>query len=83
MDFFDSDHTFAQEARQYIEFFKSSRPAQSDGDVLIPGDMERRIRAQRERDGVPFPPDAWRSIIEAAHLVGLDDDAIEALRAGA
>ena len=82
LDFFDSDHTFAQEARSYIEFFKSSRPAEANGNVLIPGDMERHIRAQRERDGVPFPPDAWRSIVEAAHLVGINDDTIETLRSG-
>ena len=82
LEFFDSEHTFAQEARQYIEFFKSSRPAETNGEVLIPGDMERRIRVQRERDGVPLPLDAWRSIVEAAHLVGMDDQTIEALQHG-
>lgn len=82
LEFFDSDHGFAQEARQYIEFFKSSRPAEANGEVLIPGDMERRNRAQRERDGVPLPPDAWQSIVAAAHSVGMDDKAIEALRTG-
>jgi len=80
MDFFDSEHRFAQEARQYIEFFKSSQPAASDGEVLIPGDVERRTRAEREREGLPLPSDAWRSIVAAAHSVGLDDTTIAELR---
>jgi uncharacterized oxidoreductase len=80
LDFFDSEHGFAQEARQYIEFFKSSQAAVAGQDVLIPGDVERRTRAERERDGLPLSQDAWQSIIAAAHTVGLDDQAIADLQ---
>ena len=33
----------------------------SDG-VLVPGEIEQRTRAQRERDGIPLPADTWSEL---------------------
>jgi uncharacterized oxidoreductase len=78
MEFFDADQHFAAEARQYIEFFKSSPPATPGGEVLIPGEVERRLRAQRLANGIELPDNAWRSIVLTAQKVGLNQQHIDA-----
>jgi len=79
LDYFTSDHDYALEARRYIEYFKSARPAQAGGEVLLPGEAERRTRADRLANGVPLPEDAWRSIRETALKVGVNRDRIDIL----
>jgi uncharacterized oxidoreductase len=66
----------AARADRYIAFFKSSRPATPSGEVLVPGEPEARMRAEREANGVPLPPDTWASIVAAARSVGLGDNSI-------
>lgn len=70
--FFGSEADYAAEAQRYIEFFKSSRPSMPGGEVLLPGEPERRTRAERSKSGVPLSNDAWRAICATAQEVGLD-----------
>ena len=79
MDYFDSDQHFAAEARSYIEFFKSSPAAETDGEVLLPGDMEIRTREQRLAEGVPLTDDTWNSILAAAERAGLEQKKIDTI----
>lgn len=72
--FFGPEEAYAAEARRYIEFFKSSRAAEPGGEVLIPGEPERRTKAERLKNGVPLPDDAWRSICATAREVGVDPE---------
>ncbi len=81
--FFNSDHGFAAQARQYVEFFKSAKPAGPNGEVLVPGDPERRNRAQRLAEGIPLPDDTWNGILEAARSTGLTQARIDELIATA
>jgi uncharacterized oxidoreductase len=69
-EFFSSNHAYAEEARTYIEFFKSSRPAGSSSEVLIPGEVEARNRADRLKNGVPMQDDTWKAIQATAKSVG-------------
>lgn len=39
--------------------------------VLIPGDLEARTRAIRERDGIPIPDDLWKKLNDVAVSLGL------------
>jgi len=71
-DFFGSDHAYAEEARNYIEFFKSAKPATPGGEVLIPGETEARNRADRTKNGVPLQDDTWAAIQAAAKSVGAE-----------
>ncbi len=75
---FSSGGEFAAEARQYVDFFKSARPAAPDGEVLVPGDPERRSREVRMREGLPFAEAAWRTILGAAREAGMSPEAIDA-----
>jgi uncharacterized oxidoreductase len=63
--------TMAAEARLYLDWVQASRPAEPDGEVLLPGEPERRKRAARLRDGVPLPEDGWASICDTARAAGI------------
>ena len=69
---------FAAEVERFIDFAKSARPTERDGEVLMPGDPERRYREQRGRDGIPLPDRAWEAISQAARDVGLNNTEIDA-----
>ena len=67
---------FAQRARRFLAFCRSSRPDRPGGAVLMPGEPERRQRALREREGVPLPDEVWQSLLATADEVGLAVDRI-------
>ena len=72
-DHLDTDQVFLQEAQQYIEFFKTSKPAEPCGDVLVPGDIERQRRADRTANGIEVPDDVWSAILDTARDVGVSN----------
>jgi hydroxycarboxylate dehydrogenase B len=72
VDVFHSDNGFADEVRQYVDFFRSSKAEADDGTVMIPGDPERKARHERLEKGVLFSADTWESILATAATVGLD-----------
>ena len=74
---FHSDDWFAREVRSYVDFVKSSRPVEPHGEVLVPGEKERRTMAERSDTGLPLPPAAWEDILGAARRVGLDQSGID------
>lgn len=80
---FAADGAFAAEVKSYIDFFASSRPASPNGEVLLPGDPERRNKEQRLKEGVPLSDDALRAILDAARGVGVAAPAIAAVPAPA
>lgn len=71
-DFFGSGHAIAEETRSYLEFFRSSRPAEAGGEVLLPGEPERRTRADRLANGIPLTPEVWDLLCDTARQHGLD-----------
>ncbi|MEL7463223.1 MAG: Ldh family oxidoreductase [Pseudomonadota bacterium] len=66
---------------EYIDFVRSARPADPEKPVMIPGDPERKARAERLADGVPLPAETWESLVAAARSVGLGDDDIPSVGA--
>ncbi|MFQ5773336.1 MAG: malate/lactate/ureidoglycolate dehydrogenase [Kiloniellaceae bacterium] len=80
---FDADNGFAAEIRRYVDFFKSAKAAAPDGEVLVPGEPERRTREARLARGIPLPEDTWQEILGSARKVGLRRDRIDAALAGA
>lgn len=76
-DVFSSDGFFAREMRQYLDFFKSAKPVTPDGEILVPGEPERRLRKKRLAEGIPLPDDTWRAILDTAHDAGLGQGEIE------
>lgn len=69
--FMEEENFFAAEVRQYVDHVKSAAPAEGVAEVLVPGEPERRRRAERTANGVPLPDDTWASILDAAEQAGL------------
>jgi uncharacterized oxidoreductase len=62
---------FAQAVRDYAAYVKDARPAEPGGEVLLPGEPERRTRAQRLAKGVPLQAETWAAITETAEHLGV------------
>jgi uncharacterized oxidoreductase len=75
---FDTEGTFRDDVLGYIEWVKSARPTDEAAPVIVPGDKERRLSAERTADGLPLPDEVWRSILLAAETAGLDQARIDA-----
>ena len=73
----DPEAMFSDDVARYIAYFKSAKPATPGGEVLVPGEPEQRMRAQRSKEGVPLPDDTWASIVAAAREVGVDENRIQ------
>ncbi len=76
-ELFDSDHGFAARVRDYVDFFRSAKPAAADGEVLTPGEPEQRMRERRLTEGIDVPDAVWRTLMEAARDVGLGQQEID------
>lgn len=77
----DPEDFFPRDVQRYVAFFKSSRPMEAGGEVLVPGEPELRARRKRLAEGIPLPDDTWARLVAAARSVGLDEARIE--KAGA
>ncbi|MCW3474255.1 malate/lactate/ureidoglycolate dehydrogenase [Limobrevibacterium gyesilva] len=62
---------FVAQARAFADYVKSSRPAATDGDVLVPGEPEARTRATRLQDGIPLQADTWANLVTTARNLGI------------
>lgn len=62
---------FEAEVRRFIDFVKSSRRAQSDQDILMPGEIEERTREQRLAAGIELDATTWAALLETAASMGL------------
>jgi uncharacterized oxidoreductase len=65
------------EIRRHLEFVKSSRPRTAGGEVLLPGEPERRAKAERLANGIPIDPTTWAHIMAAGESLGLERAALE------
>jgi len=75
-DRIDPEHFFDGEISRYIAYVKDSKPTTAGAEVLVPGEVEARTRAERLKNGVPLPDDVWAPIVAAARSVGINDTAI-------
>ena len=48
-------------------------PAPGFKEVLIPGDLERRTRQERTKNGIPIADKTWEAVIEIAKSLNLQD----------
>jgi uncharacterized oxidoreductase len=68
----DPEHFFPAEVSRCIAFVKSAKPIDPAGEVLVPGEPERRMRAERNANGVPLADDTWASLMAVARTLGID-----------
>ena len=66
----DPEHVFDADVARYIAYFKSAKPVDGVSEVLVPGEPERAMRAERTKNGVPLSDETWGAINAAAKRVG-------------
>jgi len=57
---------FHRQVAGLFEFVKSAPLAQGSKEILIPGEPEARLEAERRRDGVPVEDETWSQIEQVA-----------------
>jgi uncharacterized oxidoreductase len=62
---------FAADVSRLKAWVKASPPVEKDGAVLLPGEIERRTRREREQNGVPLDEATRAQVLSAADAVGL------------
>ncbi len=77
---FSTADAFSADIARLTEWVRASPPAQPGGEVLLPGEPERRNRAQRIANGVPLDPTTIGQLSEAAQAVGLPKPDFERYR---
>jgi uncharacterized oxidoreductase len=74
---FDTSNFFDGEISRYVDFIRATKPVAGVDAVLIPGDPEKKMRADRTRNGVPLPDDTWAAIVNTAREVGVSEASIQ------
>jgi uncharacterized oxidoreductase len=67
----DPGHLFSDEVNRFFGYIKSAKPAEPDGEVLMPGEPEARMRAARMAEGIPLPDDTWAALLATAGSLGV------------
>jgi hydroxycarboxylate dehydrogenase B len=73
----DPANFFDGEIARYIAFIRETKPVAGVEQVLIPGDPERKTRAERAKNGIPLPDDTWAAIVNTAREVGVSEVSIQ------
>jgi hydroxycarboxylate dehydrogenase B len=73
----DPANFFDGEIARYVQYFKDTKPAAGVDQVLIPGEPEAAMRAERTSNGVPLPDDTWAAIVTTAREVGVSEVSIQ------
>jgi hydroxycarboxylate dehydrogenase B len=67
----------AADLKRLLAYVTASPPATPGGQVLLPGEIERRTRAERLAHGIPLDPNTLDQLRGAARAVDLSDATIE------
>lgn len=62
---------FADDVSQLGDWLRSSRPVEVGGEILLPGEVERRTMADRQRHGIPMDAATSQQIIDASTKLGI------------
>ena len=68
---FGGGSDFQARARAYANYVKASRPTTPGVEVLVPGEPEARMRAERLARGVPLQAQTWAAIRATASALGV------------
>jgi uncharacterized oxidoreductase len=80
-DIYDAGHSVQAEVGRFLAWVKASPPADADAPVLLPGEIERRTRAQRSAGGIPVDDKTCADLLAAAESAGMDRTSAAAMLA--
>jgi uncharacterized oxidoreductase len=70
-DAFGPGDAFAADLERLSEWIKASPPREPGGEVLLPGEAEARVKAERQRHGIPLDDETWRQLTAAGAELGI------------
>jgi uncharacterized oxidoreductase len=76
---YDAQGAVAEEVVRFVNWVKASPPLRSDAPVLLPGEIERRTRAERTAHGIPLDEKTRADLLAAAASVGITAARAEAM----
>lgn len=62
---------YQQNASAFLEGMRSTPPAPDFSEVLVPGDLERRVEQEQLRDGIELPETVWSKLLEYSEKYNL------------
>ena len=62
---------FERRMQELVAMVKSSQPARGYDEVLVAGEPEWKMEAQRRQDGIPLSQGAWQGLVQAAQSLGV------------
>jgi uncharacterized oxidoreductase len=68
-----------EETEAVIDFAKSAKPRTGFDEVLLPGEPERRRRADRLASGIEVDERSWQEILAAAATAGVEEAKLDAI----
>ena len=71
-----ADADFTAEVQRLIAWVKSSEKASPGGEILMPGEIEERTKAQRLREGIELDETTWGQLISVGKLMGVSMDSV-------
>jgi uncharacterized oxidoreductase len=76
---YDAQGAVAREVTRFVAWVKASPPLNPDAPVLLPGEVERKTRAERTAQGIPLDDKTHADLLAAAASVGIASDRAEAM----
>jgi len=62
---------FADEVARLTDFVRSCPTVDPSGEILLPGDPERRLLAKRSAAGIPLDERNWQELVKLAERLGV------------
>jgi hydroxycarboxylate dehydrogenase B len=69
---FGSAAEFFPEVERFVEFVKSSRTVNDDGEIFTPGEIEQSTKVRRLKDGIELDETTWRQICATCRLLSVE-----------
>ena len=71
-DLLGAGDAMGPEIEAFIAWLKSAAPAEPHSEILLPGEVERRTKAQRQKNGIPLDAATLDGIRMSASSLGID-----------
>lgn len=62
---------YKKNADEIVDGIKALPPAEGFSEVMVPGEVENRVHAEREKNGIPLPPGTVQKLQDAATRFGI------------
>jgi uncharacterized oxidoreductase len=72
----DASAFFPEDVVRYVDYVKSAQPIEAEGEVLVPGEPERRMRRVRLATGIALAAETWGAIRATAAGLGVKTSSV-------